>query len=582
MFEPLREILPEDPQALLEDARVLGEKAGRLYGSRSAATYTAMGGAVYAPLRCVNEGVVGWGSVSDAITNDNDNKSPMSSSDAASSSSYLAKSSSAAGGVSWFADAWSWLGSSSLPRRARAGKRQQQRRRLRRGRPLSLSAQLRCICAAAPHVVPRLLKGVVTMAALAFPSLRSLCPSALPDAADLLEARQSAPFAASSAGGRSGGPERVTAVCFHPLYVWLAVAIDEGAADGTTRVVLYNAVEGRVACVLSHAFQKDVAWLQWKPFASNVLAVGCRGGVLLWGFVLASSAQAGPAASAAPAAAAAEAAQNVLGNACGVFGASAAAQLEASARALFYRIRPGFQMTAGAFSHCDGSMLACASMTDTRLHLLNVRQPPFSPQATAAVVVPSIDGGIHEVLFDDDDLFLICAVCEHPSLALVRSPGAAGSTSASASYAANAESTSHHVTLVPIPAPVHCMARASGLGPSLYFLSTKGLEGVLLARINPFIGAEVISMISTGLYRGVGGAVTRFACSRRRLWMLTETHHLVVCHYGRRGGEVTVLPVGVATTEAVDVVNYSGCTWGSMAAVLEEDGTIQLIPSYHA
>ncbi|KPA76546.1 hypothetical protein ABB37_07837 [Leptomonas pyrrhocoris] len=541
MFEPLREILPEDPQALIDDARLLGEKAGRLYGSRSAATYAALGGATYRPLQCVNEGVVAW---------DNDASADLStgsSSTPASSSLHRSSDGSSSGSIrsSWISKALSLLGSARYNSRCRSHRAHPPQRRRRP--PTGLYA-VQEVLSAMPHIVPHLLHCALKVAAFVFPSVRTLCPSALPDTWCLLDARQSC----------RGGPERVTALSFHPLYLWLAVAVDEGAADGSARVVLYDVAEEKVACVLSHAFQKDVNWLHWKPYATDVLAVGCRGGVLLWSLA---------------AATATGAESGWPGHAGRSFGASS--QLDSSARALFYRTCDGFTVTSAAFSHRDGSMLACASLSDTRLHLLNVRQPPFSPLACAAVVVPSVDGGLYEVLFDDDDLFMICVVCEHPSLALVRC--AALSSTASAASAGVLQTT-----VVPIPAPVHCMARASGLGPSLFFLATKGLEGVLLARINPVIGVEVVAMISTGLYRGVGGRVTRVACSRRRLWMHTETNHLVVCRYGQHGGNVTLLPVGVATMEAVALVNVEGCATGSLVAVLEQDGTITMIPSYHS
>ncbi|KPI87197.1 hypothetical protein ABL78_3713 [Leptomonas seymouri] len=532
MFEPLREILREDPQALIDDARVLGEKAGRLYGSRSAAAYAALGGATYRPLQCINEGVVGWGDDASGDSNAVSSSSPVSSSLDGGS----------ANNSSWMSTVLSLWGSAHRSARCCSRRPQQQRHR----RPASGLHLARELLSATPHILPHLLHCALKVTAFAFPSVRMLCPSALPDASRLLDARQSC----------RGGPERVTALSFHPLYCWLAVAVDEGAADGTARVVLYDVAEEKVTCVLLHAFQKDVHWLQWKSYATDVLAVGCRGGVLLWSLTAAGAAK-----------------SELVGCAGHAFGASS--QWTSSARALFYRTCSGFTVTSAAFSNCDGSLLACASATDTRLHLLNVRQPPFSSLACVAVVVPSVDGGIHEVVFDDDDFFMICAICEHPSLALIRC--AAPSSTPSSTAAAV-----HQSTVVQVPAPVHCIARASGLGLSLFFLSTKGLEGVLLARINPVIGVEVVAMISTGLYRGVGGCVTRFTCSRRRLWVHTETNHLLVCRYGQQGGNVTLLPVGVATMEAVALTNFSGCTTGSLVAVLEQDGAISMIPSYHS
>ncbi|GET86869.1 hypothetical protein, conserved [Leishmania tarentolae] len=500
MFEPLRELLLEDPQALIEDALVLGEKAGRLFGFRDLSAYVTLGGAVYPPLRCANDGVVAWGAVHDM----NGSSSGSGAAGAANSASSLS------------ADGDAALTSSSLYGHGEAdtrwwpslltGKDAHQRSRSRRRH------WLQQLCSSAPRLIPRLLHCLITAASFALPGLRSLFPSAVPGARRLLLARRS----------RYGGPERVTGLSFHPLYMWLAVAVEEGSADGSVRVVVYDVGEGRVMCVLTHAFQVKVSWLQWRPQSRDVLAVGCCGGVLLWRLFAGAS---GSAADTPPAA------------------ANAFANADAVARALFYPIRSGFTVTAGAFAHQDANILACGSVGDTRLVFLQLNESPFQPKACGTVVIPSVDGGLGQVLFDDDDLFLLCTVCDHGSLALVHIRPSLTSAPAASSAAA------FQSYVVPTPAPVDCVARAKGLGPSLYFMSTARLEGVLLARVNPFIGVEVVSMISTGLHRGVGGCVSGFECSRRRLWIQTETNHLLVCRCGMRDGVVSLIPIGVAAIE---------------------------------
>ncbi|TPP50148.1 Acetyltransferase (GNAT) family protein [Leishmania donovani] len=522
-------LLLEDPQALIEDERVLGEKAGRLFGFRDFSAYATLGGAVYPLLRCANDGVVSWGAVHGVNGSSNGSGSTRTTNSA---------SSLPAGG-----DAV--LTSSSLHGQGEVNTRwwpslataTDARRRSRHGR----RSWLQQLWASAPHLIPHLAHCLVKAASFALPGLRSVFPTALPGARRLLLARRS----------RCGGPERVTGLSFHPSYMWLAVAVEEGGADASTRVVVYDVGEGRVMCVLTHAFQTKVSWLQWRPQSRDVLAVGCCGGVLLWRLFADSSGSAAAAPWSAP---------------------KAFANADVSARALFYRARSGFTVTAGAFAHQDANTLACASVGDTRLVFLQLNEPPFQPQACGTVVVPSVDGGLGQVVFDDDDLFLLCTVCEHGSLALVRIRPSPTSASAASSVAA------FQSCVVPTPAPVDCVARATGLGPSLYFMSTARLEGVLLARINPFIGVEVVSMISTGLYRGVGGCVTGLECSRRRLWIQTETNHLLVCRCGLRDGAISLIPIGVAAIEVVAMASFAGCTTGSLLAAVEDssgDGLLE-------
>ncbi|KAK7197829.1 hypothetical protein NESM_000736200 [Novymonas esmeraldas] len=532
MFDPLRELLLDDPQALIADTHIVGEKAGRLFGSREQETYTALGGVVYPPLRGVREEVVAWGSASVAetcgdVTKDSADAAtvPLAEGGDAAAAAAAALTSSSLhslgdGEASW----WDLLA-------VVADIRSRSRRGVRRSWLHELSA-------AAPHILPDVARSLVKSASLMLPGLRSVYPTAI------LGARRRLP---STMRSQRGCPERVTGLCFHPVCMWLAVAVDEGGADATARVVVFDVADGRVVCVLTHSFQRDVSWLQWKPRSRDTIAVGCRGGVLLW---------------------------SVRGGAAAATAATMTAA-KAATHTLFYGIHKGFRVDAAAFAHRDANMLACISATDTRLFLLRLDAPPFAAQASGAVVVPSVDGGLGEVLFDDDDHFLLCTVRGHASLAMVRTQPPSSASAAEAGAALLAR-------VVPTPAPVGCIARATGLGPSVYFLSTAALEGVLVARVNPFVGIEVVAMISTGLHRGIGGCVTRFVCSRRRLWVQTETGHLLVCHYGLCDGAVSVIPVGVAALEAAAMAAFAGCDSGSLVAAAEADGTVHILPSYHA
>lgn len=519
MFEPLRHLLSENPQALVEDHRILGEKGGRLYGSRDAAAYAASGGVEYTPVQMAKSDVIDWGRggrFSDSVKTGR----------------------AAAGSLD------------VSPSRAMQPLRSVLTRvadcllcsnHCRGSRGVSLSRL--------PHLLPSALYQVIKGIASVLPVARVLFPRALPTTHRLQSGRL--PYNSSSHISSSNSPERVAAVAFHPVIPWIAVAVEEGGIEPSARVIVYDVMEETVVCVLTHAFQMEVEVLLWKPCSRDVLAVGCRGGILLW------SLSAGRATT-----------QQHPGSDGGASSSSPAAySADGAAWALFYRVDRGLLITSAAFNHMDGGLLACGSTVDTRLHILDVRQSPHLPTATFGCIQASIDGGVEQVLFSIDDSFLLSAISDHASLVMT-----------------DLSKSGYQTTVVPTPAPVQQLIEASGFSSassSFYFVSFKRVEGLLLIRISPSIGIEVISTISTGIFRGVGGFVRQIACSRRRLWIAMETGHVVVCRYGERDQRMTLLPVGVAALQAVELSNFDGCTAGSLVAAVEADGGISFIPSYH-
>ncbi|RHW67231.1 nucleoporin 48 [Trypanosoma brucei equiperdum] len=335
--------------------------------------------------------------------------------------------------------------------------------------------------------------------------------------------------------------ERVTAISFHPVRMILAAAVNEG--NDCSRVVVYDVAEGREECVLTHAFQRQTCCLVWKPLSRDVLAVGCNGGVLLWSLTFNMS----------------PAGQAVLGNG-NLTHRSVVNGTESSAPyCLFYRCAKNVVVTCIRFSCRDGRYLACGSAKHAALHFHDIRLQPSKSLLLRNV---SVEGATQDVLFADDDSFAIRLVCGTSVLVLLQFP----------SCTAN---------VVPTAAPVLGVTKARGLGPNYFFLHCHHVEGVFVAHINPFVGVHVIGLISTGIHRGVGGAVRCVASSDRRLFVALETGHLLVMHYGRRG-VFTLIPVGTAEMGTECMAVFDGCTYGSLLAVVEADQSVSFVPAYHA
>ncbi|CCW61908.1 unnamed protein product [Phytomonas sp. EM1] len=396
----------------------------------------------------------------------------------------------------------------------------------------------------------RMFNKVLRAAAFLFPAIRVIFPSAVPKRSPL-----SLRYAALERRANINSSERITALSFHPYLMILAIALDEGGPDGSARVVIYDVARNQHLAVLSNAFQKEVQVVAWKPLSKEVLAVGCRGGVLLWtlnGCIRVGSGGVNP-------------------NGGGGDGMSNTATYPATSakegvvpHALFYQCTRGVAVTSMSFSSIDGRYVACGSCEHTHLRVLDTSYGPQEANSCVCNIVPSIDGGVESLVFATDDSSIISSVCEAPILCVT-----------------NVRRSAFGTAWIYTPAPVNEIAKATGIGINYYFLCSRSMEGVLLAKVNAFVGIEVVSVISTSLCRSVGGNVRAMTCSKRRLWIALETGHLLVCHYNIHEGAVSVIPIGAAAMEVTHLASFDGCSSGSLLAIVERADSVCFLPSYH-
>ncbi|CCW66851.1 unnamed protein product [Phytomonas sp. Hart1] len=409
------------------------------------------------------------------------------------------------------------------------------------------ASPIKDLCLYTPY---RLLDTALRAAASVFPVLRVLFPSAVPRRSPLL-------LRSGALEDRAGikSSEQITTLRFHPYLMILAIVLDEGGCDGSARVVIYDIAKNRHLAVLAHAFQKEVQTVAWKPLSKEVLAVGCRGGVLLWTLNGCIRAGGGGA--------------NLNGSGGDGMPATsthstANAKGSVVPHALFYKCTQGITVTSMSFSSVDGRYMACGSCEHTHLKVLDTSYGPHEASSSVCYYIPSIDGGVESLIFADDDSYIISSVCEAPILCIT-----------------NVRKSAFGTSWVSTPAPVNDIAKATGIGINYYFLCSHTMEGVLLAKVNTFVGIEVVSVISTSLSRNVGGNVRVMACSKRRLWIALETGHLLVCHYSTHEGAITVIPIGAAAMEASHLVSFDGCSNGSLLAIAERAESVCFVPSYH-
>lgn len=141
-------------------------------------------------------------------------------------------------------------------------------------------------------------------------------------------------------------------------------------------------------CVLRHCFQRDVSALAWKPRSQGTLAMGCRGGVLLWHVPMISTPGEGPAA----------------GWRGGDVTTPPVLLLRATCifypfgRSLFpaaHRTAPS--VTQLSFTHGDGRFLAIASAQSRHLVVVDVFRPPTASNSSSAPLpVPPQPPSVHQ------------------------------------------------------------------------------------------------------------------------------------------------------------------------------------------
>ncbi|KAH8611622.1 hypothetical protein ERJ75_001002600 [Trypanosoma vivax] len=406
------------------------------------------------------------------------------------------------------------------------------------------------------RTLQRILRPVTAL----FPLLRTVLPAIVPKPAiDCIQG--SYPLSKAN-------PERITTISFHSVRMVLAAAVEEGG--GSCRVIVYDVAEEKEVCVLTHAFQRNVHCIKWKPFSRDVLAVGCTGGVLLWclsfGLPLMTHQRYTSAAGSFDSVSdhtGTESCVRTSGNSRAYcnnsdVGFSTSSGEDRGAYCLFYRCDAGIDITCMNFSCRDGRYLACGSREHAALHFHDIRLQPTKSLLLRSI---SIEGGTQDVLFSEDDSFAMRLISGVAMLLMTQFPSCTS-------------------TAVPTAAPVLKVARARALGPNHFFMQCARTEGVFVTHVNPFVGVHVIALISTGVHRGVGGAVHCIASSGRRLYIAVETGHLLVLRYGRRG-VFTLIPVGTAELRAEQMAVFDGYTCGSLLAIVEADQAVVFFPSYH-
>lgn len=599
---------------LVQSSHILGEIDGRLFTIREEEEYAQRGGARYAGnISLINRQVL---SAESSFSNAQDGRRVT-----------LSKNGSSTDGISGASRSDDRASHSSAPLPASSSSSnfyEEEEDTCPRGRDFRRLFSLLFLTG---HCQMReLANKTLRVAASLLPLIRLVYPSAVPRSV-----AQSSLMVGSSSGAKVGHtvysrfrkrcPEQVTAMCLHPCLPLLAVAIDEGGSERHARVLVADIVNSSpsgplsVSHVLTHAFQKGVEAIAWKPYSDDVLAVGCESGVLLW------SLEAGEGTiffpgddvggrrlpprlekyelekpweesyptfrSSSPLSSSKPSSLHISRNACCVF---------------YPFCGTGVPVTSLSFSNQTGRFLACGSRFYCAFSLVDVTVPPCAEHSTVKWT-PSLDGGMESLEFaPETDLFLLSLTCGHASVNVtsLSLPGNRYTDSDPSSASTRVIHSSKRIaTPFPVLAAKPAIGVASGEDIYYYFLQLAGVEGLVLARLDVLQNAlHVISLISMKVQRGIGGLVRTFACSKHRLWIATETGHLVVLYYRRqhywteRGGYIgigrvdpgclSVIPIGAAVMDVSCLAAFHGFPAGSLAAVVEQGHILHLVPSYHS
>ncbi|EPY34847.1 hypothetical protein AGDE_07789 [Angomonas deanei] len=241
-----------------------------------------------------------------------------------------------------------------------------------------------------------------------------------------------------------------------------------------------------------------------------------------------------------------------------------------TAQVLFYRVHRGLPTTSLAFpSEGNTHAVLCGSRRHTEVKGLNLEQSPSDEVHCAPIsFIPSFAGGVETLCLTKNDREVLVAVAGQPLVVVCTH------WKGSPSF-----------TTVDVPAPVVQFLPAGNATlheSDLYFLRFDQLETIALVQCNPLLGLQVLSFVSTGLYRGVGGIPRRVDCSACRLYILLETGHLLVCHYTTVEGHLHCAPVGVAAVgyvSAMSAIQFD--THCSLLALADKECDVSMIPSFH-
>lgn len=352
--------------------------------------------------------------------------------------------------------------------------------------------------------------------------------------------------------------DAVVAMAFHWHLPVLAVATRDAAK--AHRIQLYDvAQEATMPLLLTHAFQtRGIHALAWKPLSRDCLAVGCDGGVLCW------SMSAGTASKPRRGGQ-----QNDAQHPYGPLWGHLA---DSDPMAVWYECSPYAPVSTLVFSS-NGRYVACASEHSISMHLHDISAKPRDSLIMESVAV---EGGTCSLCFSRDDDFLVRAIRHQRCIKLM-------------------STTTFCVETIQTEAPV---TRAVALqGTSVFLLQYAKTEGVALVRfhMNAKPGTKgdlcavmiVLGMVSTGICRGVGGAVLDVAVDGKRVFLRLKSGHILsmssLCADGHswaiRG--VGVIPPPSTPSPATCMATSPSFHKGSLLATTYGH-EVRFFPAYYA
>lgn len=401
------------------------------------------------------------------------------------------------------------------------------------------------------------------------PILRSVCPRQLLDIAgepSLVDERKR---------DAQRNRDMVVAMAFHHHLPLLAVATRD--ASYAHRVQIYDvAQESRMPVVLAHALQnRAVHTLAWKPFSRDALVVGCDGGVLCWS--LTAGALANPR----------RAAGGVVDGGAPYevhpYGPLWGSITDETPMAVWLACSPAAPVSSIAFTS-DGRYIACGSEHSVSVHLHDVS---VKPRDSLVVESIAVEGGTCALCFSPaDDGFLVRAIRNQRCIKLM-------STSTFRTETITTEAPVCGIVAL----PTHKPSSTSSSPPSssnVFVLQYANTEGVALATFHMDHGPQhrggamvILGLISTGVYRGVGGAVAQIAVDGKRLYLRVKSGHVVVvsiqCSADQPWsvrGVGCVPPSASASPAAFFMATSPSFHKGSLLA-MTFGNEVRLLPSYY-
>lgn len=400
------------------------------------------------------------------------------------------------------------------------------------------------------------------------PLLRSIVPT------KLLDISAAPPLIDDRRRDLHRNTDMVVAMAFHHHLPILAIATRD--ASQTHRVQLYDvASEAKMPVVLSHALQsRGVHSLAWKPHSRDALMVGCEGGVLCWSIT-------------------AGAAANVRRNEGNTFttqevhpyGPLWGNIADNTPMAVWLSCGPDSAPISSVVFSTDGRYVACASEHSISMHLHDVS---VKPRESLVIESVAVEGGTCALCFSpSDDGFLVRAIRNQRCLKLLSTSTFRTetiATEAPVSGIVALEAACHTTTATP--------TASSHRG--VFVLQYADTEGVVFTKFHMDDGPNrrgavmvVLGLVSTGVHRGVGGAVKHMTVDGKRLFLRVKSGHVVVvsihCHneqaWSVRG--VGCIAPSHTAPPAFFMTTSPSFHKGSLLAVTH-GAEVRFFPSYYA